>query len=94
MTGPKTSADRLREYLYRRPRATWAYTSEPLYHAEVEWTCRLLGIVDEAADAEAAERVTAAICERLAGDSVTEAIERAQDRQAEMDRLMGRGAPG
>jgi hypothetical protein len=89
MAGPKTSADRLREYLYHRPRAMWAYTSEPLYHAEVEWTCRLLGIVDDVADAETAERVTDAIREQLAGDSVTAAIERAQDRQAETGRLTG-----
>lgn len=69
------------------------YQTEALYNTEVTWTCRLLDVVDEVTDAATAVRITDAICERLAGDSVTEAAERRQAFQAETERLMA-SAPG
>lgn len=64
------------------------HQTEALYNTEVTWTCRLLDVVDEVADAATAARITDAICERLAGDSVTEAAERRQAFAAETERLM------
>jgi hypothetical protein len=88
MTGRKPSAVRLREKLAASGNAARIYQTEALYHTEVEWTCRLLYVVDEIADPAAADRITDAICERLAGNSTGEAAERIWQVQAGIERLM------
>jgi hypothetical protein len=90
----KPSAVRLREKLAANARAERMYQTEALYHTEVEWTCELLGVVDEVTDPEAAAQITDAIGERLTGDSVSEAAARGRAALAEFDRLVWRGTPG
>ena len=90
----KPSAVRLREKLAASDRAKQMYQTEAVYHTEVEWTCRLLGIVDEVTDPETAARITDAIGERLTGDDVSEAAIRIRESQAEIGRLMWQDVPG
>lgn len=90
----KPSAVRLREQLAASGTATRMYQTEPVYHAEVEWTCRLLGVIDEVTDPETAERITAAIGGRLTGDDASEAAIRVRAAQAEIARLVWQGTPG
>lgn len=82
------SADRLRERLAQHPGAMGAYHDEVLYNVQVEMTCRLLDVVDEATDSFTAGLITDAICERLTGDGVSEASQRMREKQAELERLM------
>lgn len=91
----KPSAVRLREKLASSGgTATRMYQGEALYRAQVEWTCQLLGAVDEVTDAATAERITDEIARRLAGDDASEAAVRAWDTAAEVHRLMRGGTPG
>lgn len=90
----KPSAVRLREHLAANARATRMYQTGALYHTEVEWTCQLLGVIDEVTDPGTAERITDAISERLTGDGTSEAAARIRKNQAETERLMWLGAPG
>jgi hypothetical protein len=92
--GRKPSAVRLREHLAAHGNAMRMYQTEPLYRAEVEWTFRLLDVIDEVTDAEAAERITAAIGGRLTGDDASEAAIRVRAAQAEFARLVWEGVPG
>lgn len=64
------------------------YQAEALYHAEVEWACQLLDVIDEVTDPETAERITAAIGGRLAGDDASEAAIRIREAHAEMTEQM------
>lgn len=90
----KPSAVRLREQLAASDAATRMHQADALYHAEVEWTCRLLGVIDEVTDPETAERITAAIGGRLTGDDASEAAIRVRAAQAELDRLRWQDVPG
>lgn len=87
MTDRKPSAERLREKLAAHGSAMRTYQTEALYHAQVDYTCQLLDVVDEATDPVTAERITDAICERLAGDGAYEAAERIRRAQAEVGRI-------
>ena len=84
----RMSADRLREKLGRHDRALRAYRGETLYHLEVDFTCRLLDVVDEVTDEVTAALITDVIYERLTGDGVSAAAQRIRDTQAELARLM------
>lgn len=86
MTSRGTSAERLRGKLSTS--AMQMYQNEALYHAQVDWTCQLLDVVDLAADTATAMRITDAILALLAGDDAVEAVQRVRDTQAEMERLM------
>jgi hypothetical protein len=90
----KPSAVRLREKLAEGGTAMRMYQTEALYHTQVEWTCQLLGAVDEVTDAATAERITDAVCARLTGNDADEAAVRAWDTAAEVHRLMREGTPG
>jgi hypothetical protein len=91
----KPSAVRLREKLAASGgNAMRMYQTEALYHTQVEWTCQLLGAVDEATDPATAERITDAVCARLTGNDADEAAVRAWDTAAEVHRLMREGTPG
>lgn len=81
------SARRLREYLSRHPDARPMSLADALYHAQIRYTCDLLDVVDAVAGKETAERITDAICERLAGPAVTEAIERATQARRDYEDL-------
>ena len=82
------SADRLRERLAANGDTLRMYTGEAMYHVQVEYTCRLLDVVDEVTDSVTAELITDAIYERLSGDGVSEAAQRIRETRAEIDRLM------
>jgi hypothetical protein len=69
------------------------YQTETLYHAQIDWTCLLLDVVDEVADSKTAEKITDAIFGRLAGDGAAEAAQRVRDAQAEFQRIMGLPVP-
>jgi hypothetical protein len=88
MTEPKPSADRLREKLAEHGGAMRAYMGEALYHAQVDYTCQLLDVVDEVTDPATAVRVTDAICERLADAGALAAAERMRQFEEETERMM------
>jgi hypothetical protein len=67
MSEPK-SADRLREMLAAHDASLRALSGDLLYNVQMEFTCRLLGVVDEVADQQTAELITSAIYERMAAD--------------------------
>lgn len=90
----KPSAIRLREKMAASASAMRAYHGEAQYHAQVEWACRLLGVIDEVTDPETAKRITDAIGERLTGDDAGEAATRIRAAQAELDRLVWQGVTG
>jgi len=75
--------------LARNPGAHRMLLTEGQYHAQVRYTEQLLAVVDEVADPATAERITAGIYERLAGDGVTEAVQRVAEMRAEYARLSG-----
>jgi len=75
--------------LARNPGAARMLTTEAQYHAQVRYTEQLLDVVDETADPETAARITEGIYERLAGDEVTEALQRVAAMSAEYARLCG-----
>lgn len=87
MPDRKPSAERLRERLASHGDALRMLQTEALYHTQVAYTCQLLDVVDEVTDPATAERITDAICERLAGDSASEAGERALDAQRRLEVL-------
>jgi hypothetical protein len=82
------SATQLREKLAADPGPMRMFQTEALYHAQVEWTCLLLDVVDEVTDAAAAERVTDAIYDRLAGDAAGDAAARIRETQREYARIV------
>lgn len=84
----KPSAVHLRQQLAASDGAMRMYQTEALYRTQVEWTCRLLDVIDEVTDPETAMRITDAICARLTGDDVSEAAARVRETQAEVARLM------
>ena len=84
-----TSAERLRERLGANDGVSCLYQNEALYHAQIDWVCQLLDMVDEAADPVTAAKITDLICDRLAGDSAGEAWKRLRDAEAELKRLRG-----
>jgi hypothetical protein len=87
----KPSAVRLRELLTTAAGGAIAmYQTEAIYHAQVEWTCQVLGVIDEVTDPETAERITDAIAGRLTGDGGEThlAMARIRDAQAEFGRLV------
>jgi phage baseplate assembly protein W len=88
----KSSATRLRERLASHGDARQMLLTEAQYHAQVQYTCQLLDIVDEEADQATAERITDAICERLACDRY-EAHRRVRDTQAEYERIVSERMP-
>ena len=75
--------------LARNPGALRMLMTEAQYHAQVRYTERLLAVVDEVASPETADRITDAIYDRLAGDEVTEAMQRVAEMHAEYARLSG-----
>lgn len=87
------SASYLRERLARTDRARAMYQTEALYNMQVEWTCRLLDVVDEITDPVTAQLITDVIYERLTGDGVSEAAQRQREVRAELERLMRGGPP-
>lgn len=87
MTEPRPSADRLREMLAAHGSAMRAYMGEALYHAQVDYTCQLLDVVDEVASPATAKRITGAICARLVDAGALAAAERMQQRAAEIEVL-------
>ena len=85
-----TSAERLRERLAAHSLAMCLYQSEALYHAQVDWTCLLLDVVDEVADPVIAAKIADLICDRLTGKDVSDpAWNRLSAFEAEFKRLMG-----
>ena len=84
-----TSAERLREKLGTNDGARCLYQNEALYHAQINWTCQLLDMVDEVADPVTAARVAALICDQMVGDRAGEAWERLRVAEAELKRLRG-----
>lgn len=78
MTTLGTSAARLREMLAADGDAMRMYLGEALYHAQVDFTCQLLDVVDEVAGPGTAQRIADAIGERLAGAGAAGAAERAR----------------
>jgi hypothetical protein len=81
------SADKLRELLAASGDPLRMYTTEALYHVQVDYTCQLLDVVDEVVDSVTAGLITDAIYERLSGDGVSAAAERIREARAEMERL-------
>jgi hypothetical protein len=69
------------------------YQREALYHAQIDYTCQVLDIVDELADPVTAALITDAISERLTGDGVSEAAKRERDTKAQHERLLREGLP-
>jgi hypothetical protein len=69
------------------------YQGEALYHAQIDWMCQLLDIVDELADPVTAALITDAIGERLTGDGASEAAKRQRDAKAQYERLMREPLP-
>lgn len=63
------------------------FQTEALYHAQVDYTCQLLSVVDEVADPAVAALITAGIYDRLAGDAAAEAAQRLRDAREMYDRL-------
>lgn len=88
MTNHSPSADHLRKMLAADPGPLKIFMTDAIYHAQVECTCQLLAVVDEVADAETADRITAAILDRLTGPAAAEAAERAQQHIADVAALM------
>jgi hypothetical protein len=82
-----SSADRLRGRLAASGGTLRLYTTDTLYHVQVDYTCQLLDVVDEVTDSVTADLITDAIYERLSGDGVSEAAERIREARAEMERL-------
>lgn len=81
------SASYLREMLARTDGARAMYQTDALYNMQVEWTCRLLDVVDEVTDPVTAQLITDVIYERLTGDGVSEAARRQREVRAELERL-------
>jgi hypothetical protein len=84
----------LRMKLTEDRRSVGLLQTEALYHAEVDWTCCLLDVVDEVADATTAERITGAIYDRLAGDAAADAAARVREAKREYGRIVRSGVPG
>jgi DNA-binding transcriptional regulator YdaS (Cro superfamily) len=82
-----SSAIRLREHLSRHGDARRVLMTEALYCQQVRYTCDLLDVVDEMADQATAERITDAICARMTGAAVAEAIERATQARRDYEDL-------
>jgi hypothetical protein len=87
------SADRLRGMLAHNTGALGMYQNETLYHVQVDWTCKLLDVVDEVTDPVTAALITDVIYERLTGDGVSEAAQRIRAAAAQMERLMYEPGP-
>jgi hypothetical protein len=88
VTREPSSADKLREMLTLSDGALRMYQGEVLYHVQVDWTCRLLDVVDEVTDPVTAGLVTDLIYERLTGDGVSEAAERQREAIERVAQLM------
>ena len=56
--GRKRSADRLCEMLAQNSGAIAMYHDEVIYHVQIDLTCKLLDVVDEAADPVVAAMIT------------------------------------
>lgn len=94
MSGKRqSSADRLRELLSHHEAAFYAGMNDALYHAQIQYTCDLLDVVDQAADEATAVLITSLIYERLAGKGALEGAERISDRSAKMKELMAWSQP-
>jgi len=88
-----SSAGRLRALLAASGDPLCMYTTEALYHVQVDYTCQLLDVVDEVVDETTAGLITDAIYERLAGDGVSEAAGRIRRARAEVERLAREHVP-
>jgi hypothetical protein len=73
------SRDRLRELLAASDGSLRAFTGDALYHAQAEFTCQLLDVVDEVVDETTAMLITDAIYGRLSGTGVAEADARVRE---------------
>lgn len=85
---PRKSSLHLRELLAASDQARGMYATDPMYHTQVEYTCRLLDVVDAEADLATAERITRSVYSKLAGVEAQAAVERLAQVQAEQSRLM------
>jgi hypothetical protein len=83
-----TSAGRLREMLARAPHSLRLYTTETLYHVQVDYTCHLLDVVDEVCDEATAGLITDTIYGRLSGTGAAEADKRVREAREACERLM------
>jgi hypothetical protein len=92
MTTLGTSAARLRQALAASGDAMRMYLGEALYHAQVDFTCQLLDVVDEVADPGTAQRIADAIGERLAEAGAAGAADRIREAGAETERVRALGA--
>lgn len=85
---PKPSSIHLRERMARHEDAMRQLQTEALYQAQLNWTCQMLDVVDEAVDHETAVRITDRIYEALSGDGASEAAARARQARREIIQQM------
>jgi hypothetical protein len=64
------------------------FRDDAVYHMQVQWTTRLLDVVDEVTDDVTGALVADAIYERLTGDGVSEAAQRIREHRAAVEQLM------
>jgi hypothetical protein len=82
------AAVQLKAKLRRHDGGMRMYLTETMYHVQVDYTCDLLGAVDEVTDAGTAARIVDAIYERLTRGAVSAAKERQWDAREQYEALM------
>jgi hypothetical protein len=82
------AATQLRRALGNHAGGIGIYTTEAMYHVQVDCTCQLLDAVDEVTDAVTATMITDVILEKLTGEGVSAAAKRIREGREQYERLM------
>jgi hypothetical protein len=87
------SAARFRDRLAASGDPLRLYMADAQYQLQVNYTCTLLDVVDEAADEATAAMITDLICDRLTGEGAAAAAERIRAARADLERAERTAVP-